>query len=170
MKIEIVVLVVSSLVSFTTLCVFIWQTRILGAQTRYLGAQTESLIRSQEYASYQKLIDYTNLVSLQLLENEKVIKVFNDIGFIKRGIEGQQLSIEKIGLAWLIINRYEAAFVGHQLGMVPEEEWQVWERRLRKDLQIPFVRDVWVHDVKNYDYNPKYKEIVTRMIMETEQV
>ena len=29
------------------------------------------------------------------------------------------MSLDKIGLAWLIIYLYEAAFVGHELGLLP---------------------------------------------------
>jgi hypothetical protein len=161
MQTQDIVLIVGLTFNLSTLIFFI-------VQTRYLGAQTQALTRSIEYASYQKLIDYTNIISLQLLENEKVANVFRDIGFIKRGLEqGEQISIEKIGIAWLIINRYEAAFVGHQLRMIPEEEWEVWKRRLKKDFQIPFVREIWVHDIRNFDYNKGFKEMVNQMILDT---
>ncbi|HET8787907.1 MAG TPA: hypothetical protein VFO47_04085 [Actinomycetes bacterium] len=69
-----------------------------------------------------------------------------------------------VGLAWLILNRYEATLVGYQLGVIPEVEWAVWTARLEQDLQLPFIRDVWDQDVSNFDYTRGFKELVTRLL------
>lgn len=72
--------------------------------------------------------------------------------------------MEKISLAWLIINRYEAAFVGHDLGIISDDEWRVWTKRLRKDLQIPFIREVWRSDVGNFEYNARFVHLVNELL------
>ena len=70
-------------------------------------------------------------MNLLLFQDAKVAAVFKELDFIRERLEANQdLSIEKIGLAWLILNRYEAALVGYQLGVIPEGEWAVWTARL----------------------------------------
>jgi hypothetical protein len=104
-------------------------------------------------------------VNLLLFQDAKVASVFKELDFIREWLEGSQdLSIEKIGLAWLILNRYEAALVGCQLGVIPEAEWAVWTARLEQDFQIPFIRDVWDQDVSNFDYTNGFKELVNRLL------
>jgi hypothetical protein len=158
MGVERVVLIVSLAISLVTLSFFV-------VQTRYLARQTTSLNRSLEYTAYLKLVDYLNEVNLLLLQDARVAAVFKDLGFIKERLDtNQDLSIEKIGLAWLILNRYEAALVGYQLGVIPEGEWRVWTARLEQDLQIPFIRDVWDQDVSNFDYTKGFKDLVNRLL------
>jgi hypothetical protein len=111
-------------------------------QTRYLARQSTSLNRSLEYTAYLKLVDYLNEVNLLLFQDAKVAAVFKDLGFIRERLEAdQELSIEKIGLAWLILNRYEAALVGYQLGVIPEVSGPsgrpVWSRTSRSPSSVP---------------------------------
>jgi hypothetical protein len=158
MGIERIALLVSLAINLFTLSFFV-------VQTRYLARQTTSLNRSLEYSAYLKLVDYLNEVNLLLLQDAKVAAVFKDLGFIRERLEGNEgLSIEKIGLAWLILNRYEAALVGYQLGVIPRREWDVWTARLEQDLQIPFIRDVWDQDVSNFDYTPGFKNLVNSLL------
>jgi hypothetical protein len=134
-------------------------------QTRYLAEQTKSLNKSLRYSSYQKLIDYMNEIHILMIENKKIKEIFENMEFMKHSLQqDEDLSVEKVGLAWLIINLYEAAFVGHQLGAMPEEEWDVWEKRLRKDMQLPFIRNVWVQNISNFDYNKKFKELFNDLL------
>jgi hypothetical protein len=158
MGIERIALLVSLAINVFTLSFFVMQTR-------YLARQTTSLNRSLEYSAYLKLVDYLNEVNLLLLQDAKVAAVFKDLGFIRERLEvNEGLSIEKIGLAWLILNRYEAALVGYQLGVIPQREWDVWTARLEQDLQIPFIRDVWDQDVSNFDYTPGFKKLVNSLL------
>jgi hypothetical protein len=158
MAVERTALFVSLAINLVTLTFFV-------LQTRYLARQTTSLNRSLEYTAYLKLVDYLNEVNLLLFQDAKVAAVFKDLGFIRERLEADQdLSIEKIGLAWLILNRYEAALVGYQLGVIPEGEWAVWTARLEQDLQIPFIRAVWDQDVSNFDYTTGFKELVNRLL------
>jgi hypothetical protein len=76
----------------------------------------------------------------------------------------ENLSLEKIALAWHLINRYEAAFTGHELGVIPDEEWEVWKKRLAKDLKISFLVDVWKQDLSSWDYNRKFKQLVDSLL------
>ena len=132
MAVERIALLVSLAINLVTLSFFV-------LQTRYLARQTTALNRSLEYTAYLKLVDYLNEVNLLLFQDAKVAAVFKELDFIRERLEASQdLSIEKIGLAWLILNRYEAALVGYQLGVIPEGEWAVWTTRLEQDLQIPF--------------------------------
>jgi hypothetical protein len=158
MGIERIALLVSLAINVFTLSFFVMQTR-------YLARQTTSLNRSLEYSAYLKLVDYLNEVNLLLLQDAKVAAVFKDLGFIRERLEvNEGLSIEKIGLAWLILNRYEAALVGYQPGVIPQREWDVWTARLEQDLQIPFIRDVWDQDVSNFDYTPGFKNLVNSLL------
>jgi hypothetical protein len=158
MGIERIALLVSLAINLFTLSFFV-------VQTRYLARQTMALNRSLEYGAYLKLVDYLNEVNLLLLQDAKVAAVFKDLGFIRERLEvNKGLSIEKIGLAWLILNRYEAALVGYQLGVIPQREWDVWTARLEQDLQIPFIRDVWDQDVSNFDYTPGFKKLVNSLL------
>ena len=151
MQTERVVLIISLAINLITLILFL-------SQTRYLS-------KSLKYSSYQKLIDYTNEVSKLLIENPSVIEIFKDVEFIKAGLnQSQGMSVEQIGLAWLIINRYEAAFVGYELGVIPDVEWKVWKKRLEKDLKIPFIRNVWRNDVGNFEYNKKFKDLIEDLL------
>jgi hypothetical protein len=145
-------------INFVTLLLFL-------LQTRHLGKQTNMLARSLEYSSYLKLLDYLNDVSKLAIENPKVKEIFSELHFVKDNlVANQNLSMEKIGLAWLVINRYEAAFVGDQLGVLPEGEWKIWENRLRNDVRLPFVRDVWRDDVKNFAYNRGFRDLMNDLI------
>ena len=124
MAVERIALLVSLAINLVTLSFFV-------LQTRYLARQSRSLNRSLEYTAYLKLVDYLNEVNLLLFQDAKVAAVFKELDFIRERLEANQdLSIEKIGLAWLILNRYEAALVGYQLGVIPEGEWAVWTARL----------------------------------------
>ncbi|HET7519011.1 MAG TPA: hypothetical protein VFN05_15250 [Actinomycetes bacterium] len=120
MAVERLALPVSLAINLITLSFFV-------LQTRYLAGQTTSLTRSLEYTAYLKLVDDLNEVNLLLFQDAKVAAAFKELDFIRERLEGSQdLSIEKIGLAWLILDRYEAALVGYQLGVIPEAEWAVW--------------------------------------------
>lgn len=156
MQTEHMILIAGFAVNFATLI-------LLLLQTRHLATQTKALSTGLRYTSYQKLVDYTNDVSMLLLENERVVEVFKEMDFVKDGTR-RGLSVEKIGLAWLIINRFEAAFVGHELGIISDDEWKVWTKRLKKDLQIPFIREVWRSDVGNFEYNTRFKDLINELL------
>lgn len=158
MSVNDMVLVGSLAVNFFMLVVFVYQTR-------HLGTQTRMLTRSLEYSSYNKLVDHLNDVSRLHIQDAEVQAIFEEMPFIRKSVQQDpRLAIDKIGLAWIIINRYEAAFVGHQLGVLPAGEWDVWRERLIKDLSLPFVRDVWVNDVKNFKYNAKFTQLMDDII------
>lgn len=145
-------------INFLTLVFFL-------LQTRHLGKQTSMLARSLEYSSYLKLLDYLNEVSKLAIEHPEVKKIFSELHFVKDSLAGNKdLSIEKIGLAWMVINRYEAAFVGNQLGVLPKGEWEVWKNRLQNDMRLAFVRDVWKDDVKNFAYNRGFLELMNDLV------
>lgn len=145
-------------INFLTLVLFL-------LQTRHLGSQTKMLARSLEYSSYLKLLDYLNDVSKLAIEDSKVKEIFSELHFVKDSLtENSNLSMEKIGLAWLVINRYEAAFVGNQLGVLPEGEWEVWKDRLKKDAQLSFVRDVWKDDVSFFAYNQGFRRLMNDLV------
>ncbi|MEL6166221.1 MAG: hypothetical protein AAFR37_21575, partial [Cyanobacteria bacterium J06628_3] len=139
------------------------QTRYLSKQTKAVVKQTKSVNASLEYTAYQKLVDYTNEVSMLIIKHQSIKDIFSELDFVKQGLK-KGLSIEKTALAWLIINRYEAAFVGHMLGAVSDEEWSVWEERLKQDFNISFVREVWIRDINCFDYNQKFKDFVIKLI------
>lgn len=151
-------IIVGLAINFLTLLLFL-------LQTRHLGEQTNMLARSLEYGSYLKLLDYLNDVSKLTIEDSKVKEIFSELPFVKDNLAANRdLSMEKIGLAWLVINRYEAAFVGNQLGVLPEGEWEIWKNRLEKDMRMAFVRDVWRGDVKNFDYNRGFSDLMNSLV------
>ena len=161
MGLQTLALIVSLAVNTATLVVFV-------LQTRFLAKQTSTLNKSLEYAAYQKLVDYLNEVNMLLLQDPRVATIFKEMDFIQETLDTHAgLSIEKIGLAWLIINRYEAALVGHELGVIPDKEWAIWTRRLGQDLQIPFIRDVWMHDISNFDYTDSFKNLMSGLLQPT---
>ncbi|HEX3531842.1 MAG TPA: hypothetical protein VH988_32695 [Thermoanaerobaculia bacterium] len=135
----------------------------LAFQTRHISRQTRTLTRSLEYSTYLKLVDYLNEVSNLLIQDPKVKSIFEEMKFIKDGLAEKGLTTEKVGLAWLIINRYEAAYMGEQLGVLPDGEWQVWKERLRNDLRLKFVRDVWENDVRSFDYNRGFAKLMNEV-------
>jgi hypothetical protein len=101
MAVERVALLVSLAIDLVTLS-------FLVLQTRYLARHSTSLNRSLEYTAHLKLVDYLNEVNLLLFQDAKVAAVFKELDFIRERLEANQdLSVEKIGLAWLILNRYE---------------------------------------------------------------
>jgi hypothetical protein len=158
MELDRVVILGSLLINFLTLAVFIFQTR-------YLAHQTKMLTRSLEYSSYHQLVEYLNDVSKLLMQDPEVQAIFKEMPFIKDTVEQDPaLGLDKIGLAWLIINRYEAAFVGHQLGVLPSGAWDIWKERLSKDLSLPFLRDVWLNDLKNSRYNTEFARLMDDLL------
>lgn len=145
-------------INFLTLLLFL-------LQTKHLSKQTNMLARSLEYSSYLKLLDYLNDVSRLVIEDPKVKEIFREVHFVKDSLAANQnLSIEKIGLAWLVINRYEAAFVGNQLGVLPEGEWEIWKDRLKNDVRLAFVRDVWRDDVRTFAYNRGFLDLMNDLV------
>jgi len=154
MEFEKIALAVSLALNFVTLVLFI-------VQTRFLAAQTESLKKSIAYSSYQKLNDYINDVNLLLLDHKSAVEIFANLDSVKERIKNNKdLSVEKIALAWHLLNRYETAFTGHELGVIPDDEWEVWKKRMAKDIKNPFVLEVWKQDLTSWDYNKKFKQLI----------
>lgn len=170
MKLETIALILTLAINSITLIVLVQQARYLSKQTKavveqtkYLSMQTKSVGTSLEYAAYQKLVDYMNEVSMLIIEHQSIKDVFSELDFIQQGLKNGR-SLEKTALAWLIINRYEAAFVGHLLGAMPDEEWYIWTKRLQRDFKISFIREVWIQDIGFFDYNQKFKDFVNDLI------
>lgn len=138
---------------------------IVARQTSHLAKQNKAILVSLEYTSYLKLVDYLNEVNSQIFQNERVAQAFSELDFIADHLKSRPgLTVEKVALAWMIINRYEAAMMGYKLGIIPERDWQVWIRRLSKDMRLPFIRDVWICDIQNFDYDPEFKQLVNSLL------
>lgn len=158
MEIEKIALAISLAINFATLILFI-------VQTRHLATQTEALKKSIMYSSYQKLNDYINDVNLLLLDHKSTVSIFAELDSVKNRIKhSENLTVEKIALAWHMLNRYETAFTGHELGVISDEEWEVWKKRMAKDIKNPFVLEVWKEDLTSWDYNKKFKQLIDSMM------
>lgn len=146
------------IISFLTLI-------IVMLQTIHLGRQTKMLTQNLQYSSYLKLLDYLNELNKLMINNERVKEAFEQVDSVKaRMASKRDLSMEKMVAAWFIVNQYEAAFVGEKIGVLPEGEWAVWEKRLKDDLRIGFVRDVWADDVKSFDYDRGFLGLMNRLL------
>jgi hypothetical protein len=138
---------------------------LLVLQTRSLSKQTKAVAVSLEYSAYLKLVDYLNDVNMQILENPGVRSVFAEMDFVADSLRrNPELSVEKIALAWLLLNRYEAAYVGRRHGVISEREWGVWTRRLKLDLQIGFIHKVWMQDINNFDYDSGFVRLIEDLV------
>jgi hypothetical protein len=158
MQIEEIVLLVSLAINVGMLILFI-------VQTRYLSVQTEALRKSIVYSSYQKLNDYINDINLLLLDHKAVLEIFSQMDSMKiRLKEDKSLSVEKIALAWHMLNRYEAAFTGYKLGVISESEWEIWKKRMETDINLPFLRKVWKQDLTTWAYNIEFKQMVDNLL------
>ncbi len=164
MQIEEIALLISLIINLGMLVLFI-------VQTRYLAAQTESLRKSIVYSSYQKLNDYINDINLLLLDHKAVVNIFKELDSIKKRMKGdKELTVEKIALAWHLLNRNEAAFIGYKLGVISKADWEVWVNRMRQDIRIPFLRKVWRQDLDTWDYDNEFKQLLDDLLSATEKV
>jgi hypothetical protein len=158
MDLQVVAILVSMAVSVVTLALLVLQTRALSVQTR-------AVAKSLEYGAYLKLVDYLNDINLQLMTNEATQGVFRRMDFIADTLRANEdLSIESIALGWHMLNRYEAAFVGYRQGIVPVTEWAVWRQRLQLDMRLPFMRKIWLQEVKNFAYDPGFIALVSELM------
>jgi hypothetical protein len=154
MDLQAVAVTVSLAMSVITLVLLVIQTKSLSTQTR-------AVAKSLEYGAYLKLVDYLNDVNLELMSNPELKKVFVNLDFLNDHLaEVPDLSIEHVALAWHMLNRYEAAYIGYRHGIVSQYEWTVWQRRLEVDLQLPFIRTVWKSDIQNFAYSAGFVEVV----------
>jgi hypothetical protein len=148
-----------------SLVVSIVTLALLVVQTRSLSAQTRAVAKSLEYGAYLKLVDYLNDVNLELMNNPELKRVFINMDVLNQHLATvPDLSIEQVALAWHMINRYEAAYVGYRHGIVPASEWTVWQRRLEGDLRLPFIRAVWSYDISNFAYSQGFVDLVIAAI------
>lgn len=162
MGIDTIVIIISAITLIINIGAFI----ILILQTRYLGTQTEALRKSIAYSSYQKLNDEINVINGLLLDHDSVVKIFNQMKSMKQRMkEYPGLSMEKIALAWHMLNRYESAYIGHKLDVIPDAEWNVWIKRMELDINTDFLREVWRQDIRSWDYDDEFKQLVNRLLL-----
>jgi hypothetical protein len=158
MKIEEIALIISLAINVGMLILFI-------VQTKYLSIQTEALRKSIVYSSYQKLNDYINDINLLLLDHKTVVEIFKQMYSMKLRLKkNKSLSVEKVALAWHMLNRYEAAFTGYKLGVIPRSEWEVWKKRMETDVRLPFLHKVWKQDLTAWSYNIEFKHLVDNLL------
>jgi hypothetical protein len=157
---------IAIIISTITLVVNIGAFIILIMQTRYLSAQTEALRKSIAYSSYQKLNDEINAVNNLMLDHDSVVKIFKQMKSMKQRMkEYPGLSMEKIALAWHMLNRYESAYIGHKLEVIPEAEWIVWVKRMELDINTDFLREVWRQDLQSWDYDEEFKQLINKLLL-----
>jgi hypothetical protein len=145
-----IALVLSMVISVLTLVLLVMQTRALSLQTK-------SVAKNLEYGTYLKLVDSLNEINLRLMSEPAVQEMFRDVGYIADGIEAEEsLSIARLALAWHHFNRYEAAFMGFRQGILPDNQWSLWRRRLELDMQAPFLQAAWRVERANYAYDPEF--------------
>jgi hypothetical protein len=153
-----VALVLSMVISILTLVLLVIQTRALSAQTR-------SVAKNLEYGTYLKLVDSLNEINLRLMSEPAMQEMFREVGYIADGVDAEEsLSISRLALAWHHFNRYEAAFLGFQRGILPDSQWTLWRRRLELDMQVPFLRAAWRVERVNYAYDPEFIACMQRAV------
>ncbi|MEV4363139.1 hypothetical protein [Nonomuraea sp. NPDC049625] len=137
----------------------------VGLQTRALTRQTRLVAANLEYGTHQRLIDYLNEINTMIIDNDRVREIFADIDFIGDSVRrNPEISVQNIALAWSIFNRYEAAHAGYRLGVIKDDDWEIWLRRIRKDLKIPFIRTVWLQDMQNFDYRKDFRDLINDLL------
>jgi len=143
------------LVNSLILLVLFFQLRSLSKQTKLLG-------NNIRFESYLRQVDQLNAVNKALLQPASLEKCFKKLdGFdpITRDYD-----MTEIAFAWLVINRYESAFVGKKLGVIPDDEWEIWENRIRKDFEHEVVLAVWKRDLDGFDYSRGFKDLVNDIL------
>jgi hypothetical protein len=158
MDLQVAAVLVSMAVSIVTLVLLVLQTRALSTQTR-------AVAKSLEYSAYLKLVDYLNDVNIELMTNKATQDVFTRMDYVADTLrDNEDLSIQSIALGWHMLNRYEAAYVGYRQGILPPTEWVVWRRRLELDMQLPFLRKIWLQEEKSFAYDPGFAAIVSELV------
>lgn len=150
------------------------QAKYLGTQTKVLQTQTETITKNIQFSTYLRQIEQLNIINSALIDKESLSKTFEKMGFASilekeslenKSMENDSLTMSDFGFSWLVINRYECAFVANELNLLPDSEWKVWETRIKKDFYHPTIRQVWEKDMSGFDYNPKFKQYINEFMV-----
>lgn len=165
MKAELLIGIAAIMVNVVVVLVLISQERRLALQTELMTRQTSLMMKSLNFDSYLRLNQVLDDLNRLVLTDPGVKQIFSELPFVKAGLLGMpNLSAEKVAIAWMILNRYEASFIGNEMQALPEGEWEVWKNRLRSDLKIDFVRQVWLNDIGSFAYNSKFRNLVATLL------
>jgi hypothetical protein len=91
------------------------QIKHLSKQTEILGRQAEVMQKEIQYSTYLRQIEQLNIINSALIDKDSLSNTFNKLGFDELL---KTMTMADIGFSWLVINRYECAFVANELGVV----------------------------------------------------
>ena len=131
-------------------------------QTDSLAKQTDLLSNNIRYESYLKQVEQLNIINQALIDKDALAEIFANLEGFQDILE--RFSMSEIGFAWLLINRYESAYVGHRLGVIPPDEWDVWKNRMRKGLGHKVVKEIWKSDLEGFDYARDFRKVVNNVL------